>query len=92
MIIIINATSIDLGTDEVFKCVSSAKKCVTNCPITALRFELLQQLIGKHRDADEQVFLNNLTWLLNNIGNGRTPTDVSVHLDQYTSSRSSQEE
>jgi hypothetical protein len=33
--------------------------------------------MGKHRDADEQVFLNNLTWLMNTIGNGRTPTDVA---------------
>ena len=63
--------------EEVENMIKKAKKCVTNCPITALRYELLKQLLGQTYDQDEHQFLGSFTWLTNKIANGMVPVDIA---------------
>lgn len=66
-----------LSADEVEKTIQQTKKCVTNCPITALRYELLKQLVGQNLEQDEQSFLQTFTWFINQIANGLAPPDIA---------------
>lgn len=67
---------LQLGESEVRQMVRQAKKSVTPCGISSLRYELLKQLIGTGKSEDQAKFLANLTWLLTVIVNGKVPTEV----------------
>jgi ribonuclease HI len=59
------------------KVVKEAGKCISNCPITSLRFEVFQALIGKSTTPDEVDFLSHLTAFFNAIAQNKVPPEVA---------------
>ena len=62
--------------EEIAKVVRNTKKHVTNCPITSNRYEVFKLLIGKCKTNDELTCLEDLTFVLSMIANGKVPQDV----------------
>ena len=67
---------LQLDESEVCQVVRQAKKSVTPCGISSLRYELLKQLIGTGKSEDQAKFLANLTWVLTVIVAGKVPVEV----------------
>lgn len=66
-------TEVTLEVDEVQRAIMQAKKCISPCGISSLRYELLKQMIGSVEAEQQRVFLEKLTWLLTAIANGQQP-------------------
>ena len=73
-----NAPQLELDPTLVRKMISQAKKSISPCSITCIRYELLKQLMGAGKSEDETTFLEKLTWLLTMIFNGKVPRDALV--------------
>ena len=56
---------------------STNKKHVTNCPITSNRYEVFKMLIGKCQTNDEICCLEDLSFILTKIANGKVPQEVA---------------
>ena len=59
------------------KVVKEAGKCISNCPITSTRFEVLQAMVGKGTTPDESDFLTQLTEFFNAIAQNKVPREVA---------------
>lgn len=67
---------LQLQESEVLNMIRQAKKSVSPCGISSLRYDLLKQLVNSCDSEDKTKFLDNLTWLLTVIVNGRVPAEV----------------
>ena len=67
---------LQLQEADVLKMIRQAKKSLSPCGISSLRYELLKQFVNTCDSQDQTKFLDNLTWFLTTIVNGRVPEEV----------------
>ena len=65
-----------LQPEDIAKVIKNTKKHVTNCPITSNRYEVFKLLIGKCRTNEELTCLEDLTFILSMIANGKVPQEI----------------
>ena len=71
-----NLPETELDCDTVKRMISQAKRSISPCGISSLRYDLLKQMIGSLQIVEERTLLEKLTWLLTAIVNGKLPTTV----------------
>ena len=65
-----------LQPEDIAKVIKNTKKHVTNCPITSNRYKVFKLLIGKCRTKEELTCLEDLTFILSMIANGKVPREI----------------